>query len=78
MKMRGNNEISVISNITEEGPIERSKMPSLVFRVVQPGETVWDIAKNYNLSINYLKELNDIPEDNALAPGTKLVIARMV
>lgn len=78
MKMRGNNEISVISNITEEGPIERSKMPSLVFRVVQPGETVWDIAKNYNLSINFLKELNDIPEDNALAPGTKIVIARMV
>jgi urocanate reductase len=42
------------------------------------GETLWDIAKNYNLSINYLKELNDIPEDNVLSPGTKIIIARMV
>ncbi len=78
MKLRNKDEISVISNITEEEPIDRSKMPSLVFRVVQPGETIWDIAKNYNLSINYLKELNDIPKDNALTAGSKIIIARMV
>ncbi|MGD9569990.1 MAG: SPOCS domain-containing protein [Sedimentibacter sp.] len=78
MKLRNKDEISVISNITETGPIDRSKMPSLVFRVVQPGETVWDIAKNYNLSINYLKELNEIPADNVLQPGSKIIIARMV
>ncbi|WMJ77625.1 MULTISPECIES: DUF3794 and LysM peptidoglycan-binding domain-containing protein [unclassified Sedimentibacter] len=78
MKLKNNDEVTIISNITEEGPIDRSKMPSLVFRVVQPGETVWDIAKNYNLSINYLKELNDIPPENALTPGSKLIIARMV
>lgn len=78
MKMKNNDEITIISNITEAGPIDRSKMPSLVFRVVQPNETIWDIAKNYNLSINYLKELNDLPADNALTPGSKLIIARMV
>jgi len=78
MKLRNNDEISVISNITEEGPIDRSKMPSLVFRVVQPGETVWDIAKNYNLSINYLKEFNDLPENDELTPGSKIIISRMV
>lgn len=77
-KVRNQDEISVISNITEAGPIDKSKMPSLVFRVVQPGETIWDIAKNYNLSINSLKEMNDIPEDNTLTVGSKLVIARMV
>lgn len=78
MKLRSNDEIPVIANITEAGPIDRSKMPSMVFRVVQPGENIWDIAKNYNISINYLKELNDIPEDNALTPGSKMIIARMV
>lgn len=78
MKLRNHEDISIISNINEAGPIDRNKMPSLVFRVVQPGETVWDIAKNYNLSINYLKELNDIPSDNALTPGSKMIIARMV
>ncbi len=78
MKLRNKDEISVISDIAEAGAIDRSKMPSLVFRVVQPGETVWDIAKNYNLSINYLKELNNLPPDNILTPGSKLIIARMV
>lgn len=78
MKMRDKDEISIISNITEAGPIDRSKMPSLIFRVVQPGETLWDIAKNYNLSINYLKGINEIPEDNQLKPGSKLIIPRLV
>ena len=78
MKLKNNDEISVISNIAEIGPIDRSKMPSLLFRVVQPGENIWDIAKNYNVSISYLKELNKIPEDNALTAGSKLIIARMV
>lgn len=78
MKLRNNESVTVISNIAEAGPIDRSKMPSLVFRVVQPDETIWDIAKNYNLSINYLKELNDFPADNVLTPGNKIIIARMV
>lgn len=78
MKLKEKEEIEIISNIVETGAVDHSKMPSLLFRVVQPGETVWDIAKNYNLSINYLKELNDIPSDNALTPGTKIIIARKV
>jgi hypothetical protein len=78
LKNKQSDKITVISNITEAGKIDRNKIPSLVFRVVQPGETVWDIAKNYNVSINYLKELNDISFDDTLAPGTKIVIARKV
>ena len=78
MKLKNKDEITVISNITETEPIDRSKMPSLVFRVVQPNENLWDIAKNYNLSINYLKELNNMPENNEVAAGSKIIIARMV
>ena len=78
LKFKNNDAITVISDIAERAPVDRSKMPSLVFRVVQPGETLWDIAKNYNLSINSLKELNELPEDNALVPGTKIIIARTV
>ena len=78
MKFKNNDVVTVISDIAERDPIDRNKMPSLIFRVVQPGETLWDIAKNYNLSINYLKELNEFPEDNALAPGSKIIIARTV
>ena len=78
MKLKEKSELSVISNILEAGPIDQNKMPSLIFRVVQNGETIWDIAKNYNMSINYLKELNELPEDNVLTPGTKIIIARKI
>jgi len=78
LKFKDDDEITVIRDIAEKTPVDRSKMPSLIFRVVQSGETLWDIAKNYNLSINYLKELNDIPEGNVLTPGTKIIIARMI
>ena len=78
LKVQENEEITVISNVMEAGQIDRSKMPSLIFRVVQPGETIWDIAKNYNLSINYLKELNEIPDDGVLTQGNKIIIARSV
>lgn len=78
LKFKNDDEITVIRDIQERNPIDRSKMPSLIFRVVQPGETLWDIAKNYNLSINYLKELNELPDDNLLAPGSKIIIARSV
>lgn len=78
MKFKKTDEISAIRNINELGPIDFSKMPSLIFRVIQQGETVWDIAKNYNVSINYLKELNDLSQDEALTPGKKIIIARKV
>ena len=78
LKFKNDDEITIIRDVAEKEPVDRSKMPSLVFRVVQSGETLWDIAKNYNLSINYLKELNELPEDNVLAPGTKIIIARSV
>lgn len=77
LKIKSSDEISIINNIIETGPLDRSKMPSLIFRVVQQGETIWDIAKDYNVSINYLKELNDLSEE-ALTPGSKVIIARKV
>ncbi|MDD2494513.1 MAG: LysM peptidoglycan-binding domain-containing protein, partial [Tissierellia bacterium] len=77
VRMKESDEVSVINTITEAGPIDYNKMPSLIFRVVQQGETIWDIAKNYNVSINYLKELNELSTDN-LVPGSKIIIARRV
>jgi hypothetical protein len=76
-RVKESDEVCVINSITEAGPIDHNKMPSLIFRVVQQGETIWDIAKNYNVSINYLKELNDLSSEN-LVPGSKVIIARKV
>jgi hypothetical protein len=78
LKNKQSNEITVISNISEAGPLDYDKSPSLVFRVIQPNEDLWDIAKNYNVSINYLKELNNISLEDTLTPGSKVIIARQV
>lgn len=75
LRMKESDEVSVINSITEAGIIDFNKMPSLIFRVVQEGETIWDIAKNYNVSINYLKELNELSDDK-LEAGSKIIIAR--
>lgn len=77
MKFTKGDQISVINNINEVNPIDFSKMPSLIFRVVQQGETLWDIAKNYNVSMNYIKELNELA-DEELVPGSKIIITRKV
>jgi hypothetical protein len=77
-KLKRTTPISIISNITEVGLLDKSKQPSLIFRVVQNGETLWDIAKNYNVSMNYLKEINDISQEEALTPGTKVIVAKKV
>ena len=78
MKLKSTDEVSIISNISEVCPLDYNKMPSLIFRVVQQGETIWDIAKNYNVSINYIKDLNELSNDEALTPGSKIIIARKV
>lgn len=78
LKIKDSDEITIIKDVAETAPIDRSKMPSLIFRVVQQGESLWDIAKSYSLSINSLKELNDVAEDSVLTAGDKIIIARSV
>jgi membrane-bound lytic murein transglycosylase D len=44
------------------------------YHVVQPGDTLWDIAKIYqNMTIDKLKKLNNLSNNN-IKPGQKLVI----
>lgn len=70
--------VSVISQLNDLGYINVKEMPSLVFRVVQSGETLWDIAKNYNVSMQYLMKLNEIPSEQNIAVGDKILIARRI
>lgn len=41
---------------------------------VQPGDTLWSIAKNYNTTIAALLKHNSLEDHNKLVPGTKLII----
>jgi hypothetical protein len=42
--------------------------------VVQKGDTLWDIARKYKVSMKRLQELNQLKDQNHLFPGKKLVL----
>ncbi len=51
---------------------------SMNIYVVQKGDTLWQLAKNFNTTINDIKELNNIEEDDFIYPGQKLLILKKV
>lgn len=42
--------------------------------VVQPGETVWVLAAQYEVSVNSIVIANDLPDPSSILPGMELVI----
>lgn len=45
------------------------------YYVVKSGDTLWSIARKYNLSVNELKELNNL-SSNALSVGQRLIVGK--
>ena len=41
---------------------------------VQPGDTLWSVAKKYNATIDTLLKYNDIENQDMLEPGSKMII----
>jgi len=78
LSVKDNKNIHVINNITLGEKLNNKNMASIVFRVVQPNETLWDIAKNYNVSMNYLGKLNNLDINDNLMPGSKIIITKQV
>ena len=61
------------------GDIDRAvleEMPSIILYVVQKGDTLWKIAKEYNTSISELSAINDIEDPDKVYPGQKLLIIK--
>jgi LysM repeat protein len=46
------------------------------YHVVQPGETLFSIAKSAGLSVNELRRLNSLSPASAIQPGQKLVVGK--
>ena len=66
-------EISDIDKAVIDG------MPSIIVYVVQNGDSLWGIAKKYNVCLDDLAEINEIDDGSApLAPGRKLLILKKV
>lgn len=59
----------------EEVPIHKA---SITIYVVQPKDTLWNIAKRYYTTVEYIAKVNDITDPDSITPGMKLIIPKMV
>ena len=70
---------NIITNIIEKlyDTAKIAAMPGIVGYVVQPGDTLWKIAKEFYTTVESIKEINGLVDD-MLKPGDKLVLMKKV
>lgn len=59
-------------------PIDASSRPSMLFYVVQPGDTLWKIARHYQTTVDALAQANQIANPDRIDIGRKLLIPKLV
>ena len=50
--------------------------PSMIVYIVKEGDTIWDIAKKYKTSVAKIANINELPDENKLDIGQKILIIR--
>ncbi len=73
-------EISFIIDVVFEEVDEQflNSISSMIIYVVQSGDTLWDLAKKFNTTVDDIVELNDIENPDLIYPGQKLLILKKV
>ena len=51
------------------------ELPGIVVYVVQPGDSLWKIGKKYYVSVDAIKQMNNLTSDE-IRPGDKLLIVK--
>lgn len=66
--------MSLISNayIDEEAPEDMRR--GIVIYFVQPGDTLWKIAKKYRVPLSFIRDINRLEDENRLLIGQRLLI----
>lgn len=78
LKVMENLEASVITDV-ELMDMDKSlldKMASITIYVVQDGDSLWSIAKRYNVGLDDLLSVNDIADADSIYPGQKLLVLK--
>lgn len=70
-----NEKINVIDNIEVDDKKECNGY-SMVIYFVKPKDTLWEIAKKFNSTIEEIAKVNDIENIDRIIPGTQLFIPR--
>lgn len=62
----------ITTEIKEVG--ETSETPQATYHIVQPGETLYRISRQHNVTVDTIRRLNDLTEQVSIYPGQKLKI----
>lgn len=65
-------EIKIITNGVVQGN-ETRNTGSIIY-TVKPGDTLWNISKNYGVTVNQIAQINNISNINLIYPGEKIRI----
>jgi spore coat assembly protein SafA len=57
-------------------PVDPDTRPSMMFYVVQRGDSLWKIARQYQTTVDTLAQANQISNPDRIHPGQKLIIPK--
>lgn len=68
-----------VINKAAESPLDEKKlltMPSVIIYIIQPGDSMWKIAKKYGTTVETLLKINNMNEKDILMPGQQIIILK--
>lgn len=76
-RISNNVKINIIDNIQiKEKNSENDDYDSLILYIVKPGDTLWQIAKKFNSTVDDIARMNGIEDTNKIDVGQKLYIPK--
>lgn len=66
----------VLRDCAEVLPVDPETRPSMLFYIVQPGDTLWKIARHYQSTVDILARANQIANPELIDIGQKLLIPK--
>ncbi|MBM7615029.1 DUF3794 and LysM peptidoglycan-binding domain-containing protein [Alkaliphilus hydrothermalis] len=70
--------IEVVNNIEELGEaLDTSKKPSLTIYFLQPGDTLWQVAKRYHTTVKQILESNNLSNVEDIKVGDYIIIEKV-
>lgn len=70
--------IMALRNCALVQPVDPETRPSMLFYVVQPGETMWKIARRYQTTVASIAKANQILNPDRIEAGQKLIIPKRI
>ncbi len=66
--------IKVTHSDSNPGELKTDKNEKNIIYIVKSGDTLWGIAKKYNLTISDIKTINNIGDSDLIYPGDKIIL----